>query len=221
MATQKTTKTRKKESSSASLDIVSLQDLGLNESQKKDGNKVGFSIWVRALLQNWRQGTVGCKDRSEVNRTNKKPWKQKGTGRARAGSARSPLWRGGGVTFGPQPRVRTLSLSSRSKQGVLNTLLFNYIEQGKVARLNWAMDGEAPKTSLAYNALKNAELHTKKLVVFLPTADHLTYAAFANIPNVKILFFDQANAYDLADSQAWVFLNKDFDHFKEMASQWI
>ena len=63
---------------------------------------VAMAIYVRALLQNWRQGTVACKGRSDVSYSNKKPWKQKGTGRARAGSARSPLWRGGGVIFGPQ-----------------------------------------------------------------------------------------------------------------------
>ena len=67
-----------------------------------------MSIYIRSLLQNWRQGTVACKGRSDVGYSNKKPWKQKGTGRARAGSARSPLWRGGGVIFGPQPRTRVL-----------------------------------------------------------------------------------------------------------------
>ena len=71
-------------------------------SDKKIASKANFALWVRALLQNWRQGTVVCKGRSEVAYSNKKPWKQKGTGRARAGSARSPLWRSGGVIFGPK-----------------------------------------------------------------------------------------------------------------------
>ena len=70
---------------------VSLQDLGLDDSAKKLVSERGFSMVVRALLQNWRQGTVGCKERADViSRSNKKPWKQKGTGRARAGSPRSP-----------------------------------------------------------------------------------------------------------------------------------
>ena len=60
---------------------------------------MSYAVWVRALMQNWRQGTVGCKSRGEISFSNKKPWKQKGTGRARAGSSRSPLWRSGGVIF--------------------------------------------------------------------------------------------------------------------------
>src|SRR5436190_23926872 len=110
-------------------------------------------------MQNWRQGTVGCKGRSEINRTNKKPWKQKGTGRARAGSARSPLWRGGGVIFGPQPRVRTLRTSKKLRQGIFNRIVCEYLEQGKVRMLPWEFNGSVPKTSYAYNLLKDAQLH--------------------------------------------------------------
>ena len=101
--------------SSSALHTVSLQDLSLDVSQKKEVTPVGFSTWIRSLRQNWRQGTVGCKGRSDVAHSNKKPWKQKGTGRARAGSPRSPLWRGGGVTFGPQARVRTLAVPAQLK----------------------------------------------------------------------------------------------------------
>jgi large subunit ribosomal protein L4 len=205
---------------SNTLHVVSMQDLNLNVADKKM-SKVAFAIWIRSLLQNWRQGTVACKGRSDVARSNKKPWKQKGTGRARAGSARSPLWRGGGVTFGPQPRVRSLSLSRKAKQSVLNTMLFNYMENGRVASLDWALDGDRPKTSSAFNALKGAGLHQHKVTMFLPTDDLLSYASFINIPTVKILFFDQANAYDLADSDSWLVLKKDLNQFKEMVSQWI
>ncbi|HSW73644.1 MAG TPA: 50S ribosomal protein L4 [Candidatus Limnocylindria bacterium] len=224
MATQKTTlKTRKKASAPSSdmLRVLAPEDLGLAAEQKKAHSDVGFAIWVRTLLQNWRQGTVSCKGRSDVARSNKKPWKQKGTGRARAGSARSPVWRGGGVSFGPQPRTRTLTLSSSAKKGVLNTLLFNALEHGKVGLLKWNLEGDAPKTTAAFSALKNVGLHTSKVVLFIPVNDTLTYASFANIPNVRILSFDQANAYDLADSQQWIVLDKDFGQFKEMTAQWI
>ena len=81
-----------------------------------------FQFGLRALLQNWRQGTVACKGRSDVAYSNKKPWKQKGTGRARAGSARSPLWRGGGVIFGPQATSRTLRVPQSLRKNVLNAL---------------------------------------------------------------------------------------------------
>ncbi|HSW74044.1 MAG TPA: 50S ribosomal protein L4 [Candidatus Limnocylindria bacterium] len=218
--TTKTTKTRKKTvAATGSQDIVSVQDLALDASKRKK-MPVGFSVWIRSLLQNWRQGTVACKGRSDVAHSNKKPWKQKGTGRARAGSARSPLWRGGGVTFGPQPRTRTLSVSRKLKQGVLNSMLFQYLEDGKVRFLDLQV-AQTPKTSVAFTALRNAELHDKKVTLFLPADDYVTYASFANLPNVRVLFFDQANAYDLANSDYWLLLRKDVDQFKEMASRWI
>src|SRR3990167_8761361 len=92
--------------------IITPANLGLGDLEVRSKNVANatFSTWVRVLLQNGRQGTVACKGRSDVAFSNKKPWKQKGTGRARAGSARSPVWRKGGVIFGPQARVRKLSI---------------------------------------------------------------------------------------------------------------
>ena len=87
---------------------VVAQDLGFSEDSRKSVAPSTFSIEVRRLLQNWRQGTVACKGRSDVKGSTRKPWKQKGTGRARAGDVKSPIWRGGGVIFGPQKRVKTL-----------------------------------------------------------------------------------------------------------------
>ena len=87
--------------------------------------------------------------------------------------------------------------------------------------LDWMLEGDRPRTAGAYSALKNAGLHEHKVTIFLPTHDMLSYASFVNIPTVKILFFDQANAFDLADCEYWVVLKKDFDQFKEMASRWI
>src|SRR5680860_633450 len=100
------------------INIVTAKDLGL-ESVEKVSPKA-YSTWIKVLLQNWRQGTVGCKGRSDVAKSTKKPWKQKGTGRARAGSARSPLWRGGGVTFGPQKRSRKLKFPRNIKDSILS-----------------------------------------------------------------------------------------------------
>ena len=201
-------------------DTLSAKEMGFVEP-KINVSMVGFSIWIRALLQNWRQGTVGCKDRSEVAFANRKPWKQKGTGRARAGSARSPLWRKGGVTFGPQPRVRTLKVSSSLKKNVLGAIAFNQLNTDKVVCLDWSLTGDKPQTRLAYDTLKNAQLNNNKVTVFLPTTDALTYASFINIPNVRILFYDQANAFDLVRGENWVVFRKDLDLFKEMVGRWI
>lgn len=197
-------------------------DIGLSLENKKVVSPVAFSLAIRTLLQNWRQGTVGCKGRSEVAGSNKKPWKQKGTGRARAGAVTSPVWRGGGVTFGPQERSRTLSMNKKLKKSVAATLIWNAFDAQKIVALDWVLHSENPSTRSAYDALKQAGLHTHKFInLFLMPHDLFVAASFANIPNVRILFFDSANAYDLADSSCWVVLKKDQDHFKEMVAQWI
>lgn len=199
---------------------VSMQDLGI-QLVKKPSSRVGFSVWVHSLLQNWRQGTVATKGRSDVSRSTRKPWKQKGTGRARAGSARSPLWRGGGVIFGAQPRTKNLKITQGVKKNVLNALLFDFLEEGRVVCLDWQLENDKPKTSTAYNALQSADLAKQKINLFLPVDDVLGHASFANIPHVNIVSFDQANAFDLANSDFWVFLKRDFNQFKEMVSAWI
>ena len=169
-------------------------------------------------MLNWRQGTVSCKGRSDVSFSNKKPWKQKGTGRARAGSLRSPLWRKGGVTFGPQPRTRTLSINRKQVQLVLNNLLHNCLERKQLYCLDFNLD--KPNTRNASNALKSIDKKNEKVVLFLPFGDDLNWISFRNIPNVSILSFGQADAYNLSNSDCWVFLKKDADSFKEMISAW-
>lgn len=200
--------------------VVALNDLGI-DIQKKDMSSKSLSLAVRQLLQNWRQGTLGVKGRSDVAKSNKKPWKQKGTGRARAGSARSPLWRGGGIIFGPQPRTRTLKVSKNLRRGVFNKLFWDYLEQNKIYTLDWLLDSEVPKTALAFKALKDSNLVNDHINLFLPSHDELLYSSFINIPNVQILFFDEPNAYALALADRWVFLKRDTNEFKEMVSKWI
>ncbi len=202
--------------------IIAYKDLGFDADSfvKKDAS-VGLSICIRVLMQNWRQGTVGCKDRSEVAFANRKPWKQKGTGRARAGSLRSPLWRKGGVTFGPQERVKILKASKNQKAHVLSALFDNFVQNGKIVCLDWQLENDKPSTKQASLALKSAGLDNNKLLMFVSPHDFQTHASFSNIPNVKMLLFDQPNVFDLADAENWVLLKKDIDIFKEMVSKWI
>lgn len=213
----KQTKTKNKHAS-ASVAVITPEHVSI-ASDKKTASKANFALCVRALMQEWRQGTVACKGRSDVAHSNKKPWKQKGTGRARAGSARSPLWRGGGVIFGPQERTRTIKVSKEVRKQVLHSLMKQFVENGKVVSLQWALEDSRPKTSLAAAALQSAGLKGR-IVLLVPTHDTLTYASFANIPRVKILFFDQPNVFDLANADHWVLLNRDVEHFKTMVSQW-
>lgn len=218
MATTK--KAAVKTSSEVSAQLITPGDVGLTQEHRAEIRKEGYSQCVRALLQNWRQGTVACKGRSDVAFSNKKPWKQKGTGRARAGSARSPLWRSGGVIFGPQPRTRTLTITKNLKRGVCNMLLWDYLDNKKIVALDWSAPESAPKTAHAYKALVQAGLHDKDIILFVSPADRFAHASFANLPNVRMLLFDQWNAYDLSNGQMWVFLKKDTDAFKEMVSRW-
>ena len=198
---------------------VTLETLGI-DVEKNIVNSAGFAIWVRTLLQNWRQGTLGVKGRSEVSYSNKKPWKQKGTGRARAGSARSPLWRGGGVIFGPEPRTRTLKISKKLKKGIMNTLFWQHLEADKIHLIEGQITASKPSTKQAYQLLKNNGMLDKKVSIFVPIDDMLTYASFINIPNAQVLFFDEANAYDVVAGNHWLVFQKDLDSFKEMVSKW-
>lgn len=204
-------------SSEDKVKVLTAKDLNLTGKYEKI-DAAGFSVWVRALLQNGRQGTVGCKGRSEVSYSNKKPWKQKGTGRARAGSRRSPIWIGGGIIFGPQPRVRKLKVNKTLKKQILNNIVREFLENKKIFCLDWQTD--KPKTSQAYELLKDSNLHAKKLVLLVEPNDYLTQASFANLQNVKLVLFDEANAYNLTSNNGLIVLKKNLDAFKEMVSQW-
>ena len=179
-----------------------------------------YSCIIRALRQNWRQGTVGCKTRADLAFSNRKPWKQKGTGRARAGSLRSPLWRKGAVLFGPQPRVRELAINKKQNRTVLNEIFADFVKKNNVYGLDFSLQDEKPSTKSAFNVLQNLNLNTKKVVLFLSFNDELLLASFRNLPNVNILCFDQPNAYDISNAQCWVFLKKDVELFKNMVSSW-
>ena len=175
---------------------------------------------MRVLLQNWRQGTVACKNRSQVSGSNKKPWKQKGTGRARAGAVTSPIWRGGGIIFGPQPRVRSLRVSRKLWKVVALELLHKVLNNQRLLAVNWALEADRPSTKQAYVALKNAGLAGVQVNVFLSPQDGKTVASFVNIPNVRVVYMDAPNAYDLSDAQYWVVFNNNMDAFKKMVTQW-
>lgn len=221
MATKKSAATKSAESQVTASRVITPEDVGITQEQRTEIRKQGFSQCVRALLQNWRQGTVACKGRSDVAFSGKKPWKQKGTGRARAGTKRSPLWRKGGVSFGPQPRTRTMAISKNLKRNVANSILWNFLDNKMIVALDWAPQEGNPKTAQAFHALKSAGVQNKNIILFVSPADRYAHASFANIPNVRMLLFDQWNAYDISNGEMWMFLQKDMDSFKEMVSTWI
>ena len=146
-----------------------------------------------------RAGTAKTKGRSEVRGGGKKPWRQKGTGRARAGTSRSPIWRGGGIIHGPQPRdyemrvpkkVRRLALKMALSQKVLDDE-FKVIDQFKLDRI---------RTKDFVELLDRFELG--KTLVVLPEPDEIIEKSARNIPNVKVLRSEGLNVYDLLDYHA-------------------
>lgn len=187
---------------------------------QKELSPITHGIAIRVMRQNIRQGTVGCKARGDVAFSNKKPWKQKGTGRARAGSRRSPLWRKGGVTFGPQPRVRELSFNKKQRSVVFNNLFFSRLQDNKLFCLDGLGDMNKPSTKSVMQALKRLSLAHEPVVVFLPWEDDITQLSFRNIPNVTLLSFDQPNVKDLTQATHWVFLKRDIELFNAMVEQW-
>ncbi len=213
-------KKKQSEKNDVAVSVVTAKDLGRDAAQAQPYGKE-LALVVRELRLNGRQGTVGCKDRSEVARTNKKPWKQKGTGRARAGTARSPLWRGGGVIFGPQLRTREIGVPKQVRRTALGNMLNDFLIRKQLIALDWQLSSDMPKTSLAQQVLRDAQILDKgRITLFLAFDDILHHRAFANIPSVSIVTFDAPNALHLAQGRHWVVLKKDMDQFTEMVAQW-
>jgi len=193
--------------------------LDLTGFQPKEKSPRTFSVGIRVLFQNWRQGTVACKTRGQVAFSNKKPWKQKGTGRARVSSIRSPLWRKGGVIFGPQARTRTLGVNAQQRRLILNNLLQGVIERDAIFCFDLT-SVQKPSTQMAQKLLNMADLNDSKVLLFVSFGDSVAFSSFVNIPNVRIIYYDQPNAYDLSSSDVWVFFKRDEALFKEMALRW-
>lgn len=159
---------------------------------------------LRRQLNNARQGSASCKTRAEVSGGGKKPWKQKGTGRARAGSLRSPLFAGGGVIFGPKPRSYAFNMPQKARQLALKSALSARSEQMVVVK-DFSTIAE-PKTKLMVSALKSLNVSGKILIVADIKADenkNLELSA-RNIPSVKIILPSNLNVKDLLEADSVV-----------------
>jgi large subunit ribosomal protein L4 len=154
---------------------------------------------VVGYLANQRQGTSNTKGRSEVRGGGRKPYRQKGTGRARAGTIRSPLWRGGGVTFGPKPRSYRVSLPKKMRRQAVRSVLSQKMVDGEVTILD-QLQIEQPKTKLVAELLKALELDGRLLLVLEEHQPEVLRAA-RNIPGVYVTNVSMLNAYDLAASE--------------------
>ncbi len=152
---------------------------------------------VRMQLANRRQGTHSTKTRGEVSGGGRKPWRQKGTGRARAGSRRSPLWVGGGTTFGPKPRSYETKLTRKMKQGALFSALSDRAREERLTLVD-RIGFEEPKTKAAVALLDRLGLLGSTLVV-VGSAEYNrpVKKSFTNLPRVKCIACGGVNVYDV------------------------
>lgn len=159
---------------------------------------------LRRQLNNARQGSACAKTRAEVSGGGKKPWKQKGTGRARAGSLRSPLFAGGGVVFGPKPRSYAFNMPQKARQLALKSALSARQEQLVVVK-DFSTITE-PKTKLMVAALKALNVSGKVLIIADTKAAENNYLELAarNIPSVKLLLPSNLNVKDLLEADSVV-----------------
>ena len=141
-----------------------------------------------------RAGTAKVKGRSEIAGGGKKPWRQKGTGRARAGTNRSPLWRGGGIVHGPQPRSYLMRVPKKVRRSALKMALTQKLLDQQMTVLD-QLQLEQIKTKDFAGILNRFEL--KKTLVVLGQADVVVERSARNIPNVKVLRYEGLNVYDL------------------------
>ncbi len=150
---------------------------------------------VRNHLANKRQGTASTRTRGLISGGGRKPYRQKGTGRARAGSIRSPLWRGGGTIFGPQPRDYSYKLPKKVKWAALNSALTAKLSDGEVIVMDNLSITE-PKTRILVKLLKDIGLKNNVLII-IPEKDEVLELAARNIPKVNIARVSELNVYSI------------------------
>jgi len=167
---------------------------------------------VVAQLAAARQGTHATKTRGEVSGGGAKPWRQKGTGRARQGSRRAPQWTGGGTVFGPQPRSYAQRTPKKMVAAALRSALSDRVADGRFFVVDALVEGDQPSTKQALKSLAVIGSYRTALVV-LHRDEDLAWLSLRNVPNVHAIAVDQVNVYDVVSNQAVVFTKPALDEF--------
>ena len=169
---------------------------------------------VRAYLLNQRQGTQSTLTRTEVSGGGKKPWRQKGTGRARQGSTRSPQWTHGGVALGPKPRSYRIDLNKKVKRLAMKSALSSKLAGGELVVLD-AITATEYKTKVMVNMLSAIGATGKTLVVLAEKNDFVC-KSFANIPGVKTAYANTLNVYDILNCNKLVVVKAAAENMMEV-----
>lgn len=169
--------------------------------------KPNDDVIFRAVMSentNSRQGTSSTKTRSEVSGGGKKPWKQKGRGAARAGTIRSPLWKGGGITHGPKPKNYKYDLPKKMKQLARRSVLSQRIKDKQIIVVD-ELKFDTPKTKNFLKLMISLGINDKKVAFFPEKNIDVVFKSARNLPNVTIVVSKNASTYDLLDAEVLLF----------------
>ena len=170
---------------------------------------------VKNHLANCRQGTQSALTRAEVSGGGRKPWRQKGTGRARQGSIRAAQWRHGGVVFAPKPRSYAKRMNNKEVKLAMRSALSAKLADGELVLVD-DYGFEKPSTKAAVAMLKALGLEGKRLTIIVRDEDVNAYLSFRNIPKTFIITADEANTYDLVNNNAVLMPADIAAHFGEV-----
>ncbi len=190
-------------------------ELELRVAREENAQHIVHRALVRQLA-NARQGTVSTKTRSEVRGGGRKPWRQKGTGRARAGSNRSPLWRGGGVIFGPKPRDYSQKMNRKERRLALRTAFQGRMDDLVVVQ-NFASQLEKPKTKDLLAALTRWGVDpTKKILMIVADQDENVLLSARNVQSLRLILATNLNVFDLLNADKVVVTADALETIKEV-----
>ncbi|HOW22111.1 MAG TPA: 50S ribosomal protein L4 [Sedimentibacter sp.] len=169
---------------------------------------------VKNYLANQRQGTQSAKTRGEVRGGGRKPWRQKGTGRARQGSIRAPQWVGGGVVFAPKPRDYSYKLPKKIKRLALKSALSSKVKDNEIIVVD-SLVLDRPKTKDMVKVLSNLKAGKKTLIV-IPERDENVILASRNIPGVKTAYVNTINVYDILNCDSFLITREAVNKVEEV-----
>jgi len=198
------------------------EDTGKKVDLKKDIFDVEPSdhaiyLDVKQYLANRRQGTSKTKERAEITGSTRKIKRQKGTGTARAGSIKSPIFRGGGRAFGPQPRNYSFKLNKKVKElARLSALSYKAKDKGIMILEDFSM--EAPKTKEFFDIRKNLNIDQKKSLLVLPEPNKNIYLSSRNLEQSKVITVSELNTYDIMNASVVVFLESSLNVLQTSAN---
>lgn len=207
----------------ATVDVRDMKGAAAGKAELSDAvfavepNTFAMHQVVRAQLAGARAGTHQTKTRGEVSGGGRKPWRQKGTGRARQGSIRSPQWRGGGTVFGPHPRSYAFKVPNKVVKLAMRSALSAKLAEG-VLHVVDKFDFAKPSTKDAVAILKALGLEGKRVTVVLPNDAENAYLSFRNIDRVRVIVASEANTYDLVDNAAVLFSAESLNWVEEVLS---